>query len=163
MRISIIAAMDRNQVIGRNNELPWHLPADLKWFKECTMGKPVLMGRNTYESLGKPLPGRLNLVLTRELGYLAAGCVVVNGVKQAIDAAENAEELMVIGGQQIFEQTISRADRLYLTIIDAEFEGDALFPPYDRSEWDEVWHDSFAGDEKNPYSLEFKILDRIKK
>jgi dihydrofolate reductase len=161
MLISIIAAMDRNRIIGRDNELPWHLPADLRWFKEHTYGKPVVMGRKTYESIGRPLPGRDNIVLTRDRDLELEGCIVVHSVEQALTIADNAEEMMIIGGAQLFGLFISAADRMYLTLIDAEFEGDSHFPAYDASEWIEVRRDEVTRSDDNIYPLQFLILERI--
>lgn len=161
MRVSIIAAMDRNRVIGRDNSLPWHLPADLLWFKKNTMGKPVVMGRKTYESIGRPLPGRTNIVLSRDLNYQAEGCVVVHTLEEAIRVAEEGEEIMIIGGAQLFEQLLSRANRLYLTRIDAEFDGDSYFPSLESGEWRVVWRDELTRSEGSPYDLQFLILDRV--
>jgi dihydrofolate reductase len=132
--ITLIAAMASNRVIGRDNALPWRLPEDLKRFKALTMGKPILMGRRTFESIGRPLPGRENLVLTRDPRYAAVGCKVYTDLGLAISAASD-RELMVIGGTQIYCQTIAVAQRLYLTMVEGEFHGDALFPEIDLSQW----------------------------
>jgi dihydrofolate reductase len=161
MLISIIAAMDRNRIIGRDNELPWHLPADLRWFKEHTYGKPVVMGRKTYESIGRPLPGRDNIVLTRDQDLQLVGCIVVHSVEQALMIADNSEEIMIIGGAQLFSRFISIADRMYLTLIDAKFEGDSLFPAYDASEWIEIHRNEVTRSDDNIYPLQFLILERI--
>ncbi len=134
-RISLIAAMDHNRLIGRDNQLPWHLPADLRHFKDVTMAKPILMGRKTYESIGRPLPGRKNIVISRDKAYSQAGCEVVHSIDAALACAADVEEIMVIGGASIYDLTLSRADRLYLTIIDKTFEGDAWFPVYDTHDW----------------------------
>lgn len=167
MKLSLIAAMDNNRVIGVNNTLPWHLPADLKHFKTITMGKPILMGRKTYESIGKPLPGRDNIVLTRDAGFSAKGCTVVCSVEQAIAYADdelNADELMVIGGAQLYEALLSLANRLYLTQVDTVVQGDAslvYFPEINRCEWTETdWQENSA-DEGNAYDYSFLTLDRI--
>ena len=152
MIISLIAAMDKNRLIGRENGLPWHLPADFKHFKEVTMAKPVIMGRKTFESIGKPLPGRENIVISRS-GFDAEGIVVVDTIDKALQAANGAEEAMVIGGASFYEQMIDRADRLYLTHVDAECEGDAWFPDFDVSEWNIVSEQKHNADEKNNYSF----------
>ena len=140
-RLSILAAVARNGVIGRDNALPWHLPGDLKRFKALTLGHPVVMGRKTFESIlaanGKPLPGRENIVVTRARDYAAAGCRVVHSLEAALACADGAEAF-VIGGAEIYVLALPLAERLYLTEIDADFEGDARFPRYDRGDWVEV-------------------------
>jgi len=167
MKLSLIAAMDTNRVIGIDNTLPWHLPADLKHFKSVTMGKPILMGRKTYESIGKPLPGRENIVLSRQTKFSAEGCIVVRSLEAALAYADdelNAEELMVIGGAQLYETMLAVADRLYLTQVDTSDtrQGQlAYFPEINRCEWTEIdWQENTA-DEKNSYNYNFLTLDRI--
>ena len=138
-KISLLVAMARNHVIGRDNKLPWHLPADLKRFKRLTVGKPVIMGRKTYESiidqLGKLLPERDNIVVTRNAQYQAPGAQVATSLKQAIEMAGSAEEIFIIGGGQIFEESLPIATHIYLTLIDADVPGDAYFPQIDWHEW----------------------------
>lgn len=129
--ISLIVAHDEKQVIGYQNELPWYLPGDLKYFKEMTMGKPMIMGRKTYESIGRPLPGRRNIVITRNENYAAEGIDVVGSLEEALALVKGVEEVMIIGGAQIFEQAMSIADRLYITLINHAFKGDTYFPTYD--------------------------------
>lgn len=136
--LSLIAAMAKNRVIGRNNALPWHLPEDLKYFKATTLGKPILMGRKTFDSIGKPLPGRTSVVLTRNLEWSFDGCLVVSSVDDALAQLADREEVLVIGGAELYQQTLPRADRLYLTEIDADFEGDAWFPVFDLSQWQQI-------------------------
>lgn len=163
MKLSLIAAMDKNRVIGVNNTLPWHLPADLKHFKTVTMGKPILMGRNTYESIGKPLPGRENIVMSRQTNYAADGCTVVCSIEQALARVGelDADELMIIGGATLYEAMLPMADRLYLTYVDTEVAaGDAYFPDIDNSEWTETHWENHAADEKNPYDYSFVTLER---
>lgn len=138
MIISLIAAVGRNGVIGTDNKLPWKLSADLKRFRAITSGKPVIMGRKTFESIGKPLPNRTNIIITRDENYKAEGCVVVNSANGALDAAKGSEEIMVIGGEQIFRIFLSQANRMYLTLIEKDFEGDAYFPEYNKNEWKEI-------------------------
>jgi dihydrofolate reductase len=162
MLLSLIAAMDRNRLIGNEGRLPWHLPADLAHFKRVTLGKPVLMGRRTFESIGRPLPGRHNIVVTTVPSFRALGCTVVHSVEEGIAAAGIAGELMVIGGAAIYAQCLPRADRMYLTLVDAPFEGDVFFPAYDPGEWREVERQDFAGDERNPYRYSFVTLERGK-
>jgi len=128
MKISIVVAMDANGVIGRGNELPWHLPADLQYFKKTTMGKPILMGRKTHESIGRPLPGRTNIVITRDSGYQAKGCVVVNSIDAAMQAAGEQDEIMVIGGAEFYRQVLAHTSTIYLTRIHASVDGDTVFP-----------------------------------
>ena len=146
MRVSLIAAMDRNRVIGKDGGLPWHLPEDLKHFKAVTMGKPVIMGRKTHESIGRPLPGRLNIVLTGDAAYSAEGCSVAHSAGEALAAAGDVEEVMVIGGAAVYAEWLPRAARLYLTLIDAEAAGDAYFPAWDPAEWVERSRREVAGD-----------------
>jgi dihydrofolate reductase len=158
--ISIVAAMDRNRLIGRGNALPWRLPADLARFKAITWGHPILMGRRTFESLGRALPGRTNIVLTRDPAYRAEGAVVVRGLDQALDAAGEAEEVFVIGGASFYAQCLPLAQRLYLTRVDAELEGDAWFPSFDEDEWREVAREVHDADARNPHPYAFVVLER---
>lgn len=160
MIISLITAMGNNRVIGINNTLPWRLPADLKHFRKITMGKPILMGRKTYESIGKPLPGRTNIIITHDRDYQAPGCVVTHTIDEALAAATNSEEIMVIGGASFYEQLLPRAQRLYLTLIHEDFAGDAWFPAFDHAEWSEVEHADCEPDETNPYHYSFVVLER---
>ena len=145
MKKSMIVAMAENRVIGINNNLPWYLPNDLKYFKQVTMGKPILMGRKTYESIGKPLPGRTNIVLTRDKTWSAEGVKPVNAIEQAFQLAESIseidgqDEMMIIGGDQIYQSTLADIDRIYLTKVHAEVKGDAYFPELDWTEWMESW------------------------
>lgn len=162
MRISIIVALDEGLVIGNEGGMPWHLPADLKVFKAATMGKPIIMGRSTFESIGKALPGRTNIVITRNTGFEAEGCRVVHSIDDAIAIAnaESAEEAMIIGGGALYEQTIEIADRLYLTRIAAHLVGDTHFPAINVDDWQEVSREEHAADGKNPFDLTFVVLDR---
>ena len=137
MIISLIAAVGKNNVIGADNKLPWKLSADLKRFRQITSGKPVIMGRKTFESIGRPLPNRINIIITRDKNYKADSCIVVHSAEEALNAAKENEEIMVIGGEQIFKEFLPKAGRMYLTIIDKKFEGDAYFPEYDGKEWKE--------------------------
>lgn len=154
--------MDRNRLIGNGNELPWRLPADLRHFKVLTMGKPVLMGRLTYESIGKPLPGRRNIVITRDADYQSEGCEVVCSPEAALAAVGDADEAMVIGGAMLYRQLLPRADRLYLTFIDAQFAGDTWFPVWADAEWREVRHEAHGPDKDNPHAYRFAVLERIR-
>lgn len=159
--ISLIAAMAKNRVIGINNTLPWHLPADFRHFKRVTMGKPILMGRKTYESIGHPLPGRTNIVITGNSDYRAEGCEVVNSINEALSLTSDEAEVMVIGGASFYQQTLPIAQRIYLTIIHHEFEGDAHFVEFDDSEWHEVERIDFDPDEQNRYPYSFITLKRV--
>ena len=159
MIISLIAAMGKNRVIGKDNSLPWKLPEDMKRFKEITSGKPVIMGRKTFESIGRPLPNRLNIIITRDKNYKAEGCIVVHSINEALKAAEGNSEVMIIGGEQIFREFLPMANRMYLTLIDEDFEGDAYFPEYNKNEWKEV----HRGEHKNDnYKYAFVNLERKK-
>lgn len=134
--ISLIVAHDPNRVIGHNNEMPWHIPGDLAYFKNKTMNKAIVMGRKTFESIGKVLPGRKNIIITRNDSYKVEGAEVVNTIEEAIELAKAVhEEVMIIGGEQIFKVVLPKADRLYITHIQQSFEGDTFFPPYDLDEW----------------------------
>ncbi|MBW8192316.1 type 3 dihydrofolate reductase [Neiella marina] len=158
MRISLIAAMGRNRVIGKDNKMPWHMPADLKHFKAVTMGKPVVMGRKTFESIGRPLPGRMNIVVTRDEDYRADGVEVVRSPTQAIELASKAtEDVMIIGGGQIYQHFLPMATDLYLTFIDAEPEGDAYFPEW-PTKFRQVSVSRHEKDDKNDHACEFVHL-----
>ncbi len=160
MKIAIVVAMAANRVIGRDNRLPWYLPADLKHFKQLTLGKPVVMGRKTYASIGRPLPERINIVVTRDRDYQAPGCVVVHSLEEALAAAGEAAEVMVIGGAEFYRQVLPLADTLYLTRVHAEFEGDTVFPVFDEADWEEVARTDCEPDEKNPWAYSFLQLER---
>ena len=154
--------MDEGRVIGKEGGMPWHLPADLKFFKSITMGKPIIMGRSTYESIGRPLPGRTNIVITRNTDFQAEGCRLAHSVDEALAMAqeESAEEAMIIGGGGIYEQTLDRTDRLYLTQIAAHLIGDTHFPVINPEEWQEVSRRVHAADGDSPFDLTFVVLDR---
>ena len=160
MIISIIAAMGKNRVIGKNNSLPWKLPADMKHFQDLTTGKPVIMGRKTFESLGKPLPNRMNIIITRDQNYKAEGCIVAHSLDDALKAAENQKEVMIIGGSQIYKEFLPRADKMYLTLIEADFEGDAYFPGYKIEDWEEIDYKEHERDAKNQHNYTFLTLKR---
>ena len=162
MKISIVVAMAANGVIGRDNHLPWHLPADLQHFKQTTMGKPILMGRKTFESIGRPLPGRTNIVITRDEDYTAEGCVVVHSIEAAMQAAGAQEEIMVIGGAEFYRQVLPYTDTIYLTRIHADFAGDTFFPELVDSEWREVERIDCEADASNPQRYSFVRLDRVR-
>jgi len=158
--ISFIWGQDRHRLIGRANALPWKLPADMAWFKKSTMGKPILMGRKTYESIGRPLPGRTNLILTRQEGLQIDGCTVVHSLGEARQAVPDADEIIVMGGAEIYTLLFDQSERLYITEIDAVFEGDTWFPEFDRRCWQEVFREFHQPDETNAYPYTFSILER---
>ncbi len=160
MIISIIAAMGNNRVIGINNQLPWKLPADMKFFRATTMGKPVLMGRKTYESIGKPLPGRTNIIITRDLDFHAEGCVVTHSIEEALQQAGAEKEVMIIGGASLYKQVLPLAQRFYLTRVHASFEGDSYFPEFDSKEWSTTERTNHSADERNAYDYSFLVMDK---
>lgn len=159
-RLSLVAALGSNRVIGVANRLPWHLPADMKHFRALTMGHPVLMGRKTHESIGRALPGRLNIVLTRDRALRAEGCKVVGSLDEALRCCADVAEAMIIGGASLYAQTLGLAATLHLTCIHHAFEGDEYFPAIDASEWRETERQDFAADEKNLYDFSFMTLVR---
>jgi len=158
--VSLIVAMARNGVIGRDNALPWRLAEDLRRFKAATLGKPILMGRKTFESIGHALPGRTNLVLTRDPRWTAPGAVVVHSVEAALAAAEGAAELVVIGGAEVYRLVMPFARRIYLTHVHADVPGDTYFPDFDPTQWVDASCDERAADENNPYPVTFLTLER---
>jgi len=153
--LSLIAAMDDNRLIGNKNRLPWHLPADLAFFKRTTMGKPIVMGRKTYDSIGKPLPGRRNIVITRDADFGAEGCEVANSIEAAMSLTRDDDEVMLIGGASLYQQTIGRARQLYITRIHHIFEGDTWFPEIDPGQWKEENREDFEADHNNHYAYSF--------
>lgn len=156
----MIAAMDKNRLIGANNKMPWHMPADLLHFKKITLGKPVIMGRKTHESIGRPLPGRRNIVITRQADYVADGCDVFHDVEAALAAVQAEPEIMLIGGGELFKKVLPQASTLYITIIHASFDGDTYFPAWDANAWRLEQEESFPADAVNPYSYAFLTLKR---
>ncbi len=161
MFLSAIVAMSENRVIGKDNRLPWHLPADLIYFKKTTINKPILMGRKTYESIGRPLPQRKNIIITRDQNFIAPGCQVFNSIDVALASLAEQEEVLIIGGATLYQQMLPRMQRIYLTIIHQQFEGDAFFPEFNMQEWREIERSDHEPDEKNKYPYSFTILDRI--
>ena len=162
MKISMIAAMAENRVIGLDNKMPWHLPADLMFFKRITLGKPVIMGRKTFQSIGRPLPGRKNIVLSRDKNIHIEGVSCVQTAEQALALVEDCDEVMVIGGATIYQQFLPQADRLYLTFIDFKTAGDTYFPDYQLiADWQEVDREKHHADQKNSYNYQFLTLDRV--
>lgn len=155
MKISLLVAISENNVIGKDNKLIWHLPADLKLFKDLTLGHHIIMGRKTFDSIGKPLPGRTSVIITRNKDYEMPGCIIVNSLDQAISAARNDDEIFIIGGGEIFKDAMKVADKLYLTIVHEYFEGDTFFPAIDMNNWTELKRQKHLPDEKNKYSYSF--------
>lgn len=153
--LSLIAAMDNNRLIGSHNKLPWHLPADLAYFKRTTLGKPIIMGRRTFESIGKALPGRRNIIVTRDASFAARDCEVTNSIDDALRLCENVDEVMLIGGASLYRQSLDRATRLYITLIDHGFTGDTWFPEIDSKQWEIENREDFDADHNNPYSYSF--------
>lgn len=162
MEIAIIAAVSENNVIGNKNKIPWHLPADLKYFKKTTLGHPVIMGQNTYESIGKPLPKRVNIVLSDNKNYKADGCFVFNSIPEAIKYLKNKryKKAFVIGGASIYKQFISSADTIYLTRVLHRFKGDTYFPHIDADKWKVIKDKKYPKDDNNPYDMVFMIYKR---
>ena len=159
MIISMIAAMADNRIIGKDNQMPWHLPADFAWFKRCTMGKPVVMGRKTYESIGRPLPGRLNIVISRDASLTIEGVTTVTSIENALDVVGGVDEVMIIGGGAIYAACLPMANKLYVTHIEAEIDGDTQFPDW-GSEFKETYSEAYQADEKNAYSMRFTVLEK---
>ena len=170
MKLAMIVAMTKNNVIGLNNDMPWHLPADLQWFKKTTLGSPIIMGRKTYESIGRSLPGRLNIILSRDISLAIEGCTVVNTIDEAMKIAEAAnenadsakDEVFITGGAHLYNTFLDQIDTLYLTLIDAELEGDTFFPDYTQYNWREVDRTETSADDENQYALAFLKLERIR-
>lgn len=162
MTLSLIVAMSENRVIGVANDLPWHLPADLKYFKAQTLGKPIIMGRKTYESIGRPLPGRRNIVVTRTHDWAAQGVEAASSLEQAILLAEagGAPEVMITGGAQIYAQAIDKVDRLYITEVALRLEGDSYFPDFDMACWNETRRETHAAQDGKP-AYAFVVYDRV--
>ena len=155
MILSIIVAVAEKNVIGMDNQLIWHLPADLKYFKTLTMGSPIIMGRKTYESIGKPLPGRTSIIITANIDYKAEGCIVVHSLESALDAAKSSNEAFIIGGAEIYKQAIAVADKIYFTRVHAAFDGDVYFPEVNPEVWQLIDQKDNMPDEKNKYPYSF--------
>lgn len=153
--ISLICAMAKNRVIGKDNKMPWHLPADLKHFKAISMAKPIVMGRKTFESIGRPLPGRQNMIISRNSDYIVEGCDVVNSIDTAIELLTGSDEIMIIGGGFLYSQMIEKANKLYLTLIDLDVVGDTYFPEYEHLELVQISTENHLKDDKNPYNYQF--------
>lgn len=162
MPVSIIVAFDENRLIGRDNGLPWHLPADLKHFKQITMGHYMIMGRKTFESIGKPLPGRTSVVITRQEGLQFEGCIMASSLEDAIHKCPTNEDVFVIGGADVFNQAIQSCDSLHTTLIHHQFEGDTHFQEINPSEWEMISREDFTADEKNPWAYSYIDYKRIR-
>ena len=164
MIISAIAAMSKNRVIGKDNKIPWHLPTDLKYFKRTTLHHHIILGRKCYESIGRPLPKRTNIIVTRNKKYEAEGCVIVGSIEEALKYARNrkASEVFIAGGGQIYEQSMDLWDKLYLTEVALEVEGDVYFPEISDRQWIMTSEKSYITDDINPYNYTFKIYERKK-
>ena len=162
MITSIIVAASENNVIGKDNRLPWHLPADLKYFKNTTWAMPIIMGRRTFESIGKPLPGRHNIVITRNKDYKANGATVVSNLNEAVKAAESDDvnEFFIIGGAELFNTTLDQAQKIYLTRVHASIDGDVFFPALNEEKWKLVSEKNMEADEKNEYALSFQVWEK---
>ena len=166
MKISFVVAMGNNRAIGHEGGMPWHMPADLAHFRRVTMGKPMIMGRKTFESIGKPLPGRDSIVVTRNSSWKASGAIVVPSIEKALDVAKSGatargvHEIAVIGGGALYASMIDKADRLYVTELHDTFEADTYFPEIDATEWTEISRESHPADEKNAVAYDFVVLER---
>lgn len=162
MTISAIVATAKDNVIGKDNNIPWYLPADLKYFKKTTMGHPIIMGRKSFISIGRPLPKRTNIIITRDPFFMASGCIVVHSLAEAIDVAKanGEEEIFIIGGGQIYEQAMPFLHKIYLTEVEVEVEGEIYFPKINEDEWKEIARERHAPDEKNEYAYSFVVLER---
>lgn len=163
MIISAIVACAKNGVIGKDNEIPWYLPADFAYFKRTTINHHIIMGRNCFESIGRPLPKRTNIIITRNPFYIASGCLMVNSIAEGLKTAENngETEAFIIGGGEIYKQSVDLWERLYLTEVDLDTEGDVFFPELDLSNWQLVSEEQHTKDEKNEYNFSFKVFERI--
>ena len=159
-KINLIVAMANKRTIGLDNQMPWHLPADLKHFKAITLKHPIIMGRKTYQSIGKALPGRRNIVVTRNTDFQLDDAEVVNDLQQAVNLCDEAAEIMIIGGANIYQQMLAKADRLYLTFIDLDIEGDTHFPDWQGLGFSETASEQHHPDEKNPYAYRFVTLEK---
>jgi dihydrofolate reductase len=160
--LSIIVALSENNVIGRDNGLPWKLSADLKRLKSVTMGHHIIMGRRTWESLGRPLPGRVNVVITRDKNFKAEGAVIVHSLQDALQVAKNDNEAFIFGGGKVFSEALPQVNRIYETIVHTTIDGDTFFPELNNREWKETFRESHAADEKNEFDYTFITLERLK-
>ncbi|MGR9071529.1 MAG: type 3 dihydrofolate reductase [Gammaproteobacteria bacterium] len=163
MKISLIVAMASNRVIGLNNDMPWRLSADLRYFRKITMGKPILMGRKTFESIGRPLPGRKNIIVSRNTEFRREGCLVFHSIEDALHVCKSEEEVMIVGGACFYETLLPEADRIYLTYIHRPFEGDTFFPEFDAGDWREIERLDVRDDEDVEFDYSFITLENNKK
>lgn len=159
-RLNLIVAMARNRTIGRNNTLPWRLPEDLQFFKRTTLGHPIIMGRNTYESIGRPLPGRRNIVVSRQTDYRAQGCEVVHSLEAALDLCQNMSDVFVIGGSQLYALALPQTDRIYVTEIKQDIEGDAHFPPFEHLGFNETHREMHCAAAPNAFEFDFVTYEK---
>lgn len=162
-RLSLIVAMGKNRVIGANGAIPWRLPNELQLFKRVTLGHHIIMGRKTWESIGRLLPGRTSIIVTRQKDYIVPGALVVDSLPAAVKAGGNDSEIFVIGGGELYREALPLADRIYLTTVDAEPEGDTRMPEFDTNDWREVSSESFAADDRHAHAYRFSVLERIAK
>lgn len=160
MKIVFVVAQSRNHVIGKNNRMPWHLPADLQHFKKVTMGKPIVMGRKTAESIGRPLPGRRNIVISRQKNRVIEGYEVFSSIDQALQALRAEPEITIIGGANVYAQLLDRADYIYMTVIEADFDGDVFFPELNKTQWVLQSVEAHQPDKNNPYAYQFQIWQK---
>lgn len=160
MKIALIVATDQQGLIGKDNNLPWHLSADLQYFKKVTMGKPLIMGRNTHESIGRALPGRQNIIVTKNRSYKAEGCTVVHSTEAALSLVKDAQEAMVMGGASLYTQLLPQADKLYLTLVHADLEGDTWFPQWYSEQWQQISREDYPADDKNEYPYSFIVYQK---
>ena len=160
MSLSIVVAMDENRLIGKDNKLPWHLPADLAYFKKNTTGKSIVMGRKTYDSIGRPLPNRRNIVISRNSKTLITGCEVLSSIDDVLSITKDEDEVMIIGGASLCEQLLPQVSRLYITKIEGKFDGDVYFPEYNEADWRQVSCESHLPDDLNEHAHHFLVLER---
>lgn len=160
MKLALIVATDQQGLIGRDNDLPWQLSADLRYFRKVTMGKPIIMGRNTHESIGRVLPGRKNIIMTNDKKYTAQDCTIVHSMEEALNECKDAEEAMVMGGASLYQQFLPTADKLYLTLVDASLEGDTWFPKWHSIEWQQISREDHLADAKNEHPYSFIVYER---
>lgn len=162
MKISMIAAMAKNRIIGKDNQMPWHLPADFAWFKRCTMGKPIIMGRKTFESIGRPLPGRQNIVISRDPSIFFQGVSMATSIESALSMVKTVPEVMIIGGGSIYDAYLDKAERLYLTHIELDVDGDTQFPCWGDG-WKEISSEEYRADDNNQHNMTFQVIERVSK
>ena len=160
MKLALIVATDETGLIGKDNDLPWRLSADLQYFKRITMGKQIIMGRRTHESIGRPLPGRENIIITSDTQYQAQGCTVTHTIEQALSLCSDAEEAIIMGGASLYEQCLSQVEMIYLTQVHATLQGDTWFPAWNKNEWNLISEHSYPADDKNQYPYSFMVYER---